>query len=258
MTSRGCPYNCSFCAQKHISLKFEQREPDKVVEEIIFHFNKFKIKDFAFYDDALFINKEKHIKPILRQLSDAKLPIRLHSPNGLFARDIDEELAILMYKSNFRTIRLSFETSNENRRKDMGNKISNEGMVSAVKNLMNAGYQSHDLDAYVIMGLPGQSLDEILESTIFVNNLGVQVKLASFSPIPKTRDFERAVSSGIISRDIDPLLTNKTIFPLKGPDIDYDTFRKVRIFSQMLNDAARRNLAPFANNAIGNSLKRIL
>jgi radical SAM superfamily enzyme YgiQ (UPF0313 family) len=258
MTSRGCPLNCSFCAQKHIAAKFTQRKPDKVVEEIIYHFKKYKVQNFAFYDDALFINKDKHIKVILGKLIEAKLPVQLHTPNGLFARDIDEELAMLMYKANYKTIRLSFETSNENRQKDMNNKISNEGMISAVHNLMKAGYSANEIDAYVIMGLPGQSLDEILESIIFVNNLGVQVKLASFSPIPKTKDFDRAVDSRKISKDIDPLLTNKTLFPLKGPDLDYDTFRKVRIFSHMLNDAAKKNVAPFANNLIGLSLRRIM
>jgi radical SAM superfamily enzyme YgiQ (UPF0313 family) len=258
MTSRGCPLNCSFCAQKHIAAKFSQRNPEKVVEEIISHYKKYKVQNFAFYDDALFINKDKHIKVILRNLIEEKLPIQLHTPNGLFVRDIDKELASLMYKANFKTIRLSFETSNENRRKDMNNKISNSGMISAVNNLVKAGYSANELDAYVIMGLPGQSLDEILESIIFVNNLGVQVKLASFSPIPKTKDFDRAVDSGKISKDIDPLLTNKTLFPLKGPDLDYDTFRKVRIFSHSLNEAAKKNVAPFANNPIGNSLRRIV
>jgi radical SAM superfamily enzyme YgiQ (UPF0313 family) len=258
MTSRGCPFNCSFCAQKHIATNFSQRNPIKVVEEIVYHYKKYKMKDFAFYDDALFINKDKHIKVILRKLIEAKIPIQLHTPNGLFARDIDEELARLMYNAGFKTIRLSFETSNEDRRKDMNNKISNDGMNNAVMNLVKAGYSASALDAYIIMGLPGQSLDEILESIIFVNNLGVQVKLASFSPIPKTLDFKRAVNSKIIREDIDPLLTNKTIFPLKGPDLDYETFRKVRIFSQLLNEAAKRDMAPFADNPIGNSLRRIV
>ncbi len=258
MTSRGCPLNCSFCAQKHIAAKFSQRRPEMVVDEIVYHYNKYKIQDFAFYDDALFMNKENHIKVILRLLIEAKLPIRFHTPNGLFARDIDAELAELMYQVNFKTVRLSFETSNENRRKDMYNKISNDGMISAVRNLTQAGYSPSELDAYVIMGLPAQSMDEILKSIIFVNNLGVQVKLASFSPIPKTRDFERAVESGKIKGDIDPLLTNKTIFPLKGPELDYDTFRSLRTFSHLLNDAAKKDMAPFADNMIGNGLKRIL
>lgn len=258
MTARGCPYNCSFCAQKSISTKFSQRDPEKVVEEVADRYNNFGVKDFAFYDDALFINKKRHIQPILQGIINIRLPIRLHTPNGLFAREIDEELAELMYRSNFKTIRLSFETSNESRRKDMFNKISNTGMKTAVRNLIGAGFKSSDLEAYVIMGLPGQSLDEILESIIYVNNLGVQVKLASYSPIPGTLDFQRAVKSGAIPEDIDPLLTNKTIFPLKDKLLDYDTYRNVRVLTQLLNETSQRNLSPFSDNKIGNSLRRII
>jgi radical SAM superfamily enzyme YgiQ (UPF0313 family) len=258
MTARGCPYNCSFCAQKQIAMNFSQRDPEKVVQELVYHYTKYRIRDFAFYDDALFVNKEKHINVILKRIIDTKLPLRLHTPNGLFARDIDEELALLLYRANTKTIRLSFETSNENRRQDMYNKISNEGMRNAVENLKKAGYKTSELEAYVIMGLPDQNLDEILESIVFINNLGVQVRLASYSPIPGTLDFRRAVERGLISDDIDPLLTNKTIFPLRNQDLDYDTYRRVRIFSQILNQAAQKSFAPFAKNTIGRSLRRIL
>ena len=258
MTARGCPFNCSFCAQKKVAMKFTQRDPDEVIKELEYHYKKYKLRDFAFYDDALFINKENHVKRILQGIIDYRLPIRFHTPNGLFARDVDEQLAMLMYQANFKTIRLSFETANERRQKDMNNKISNNGMRTAVKNLISAGYAARDIDAYVIMGLPGQSLDEILESIIFINNLGVQVQMASYSPIPGTLDFQRAVDSGLISEGIDPLLTNKTIFPLKNDTLDYETFRKIRIFSQILNDAARQGLALFARNNIGKSLSRVL
>ena len=69
---------------------------------------------------------------------------------------------------------------------------------------------------------------------------------------------EQNVRFGLISEDIDPLLTNKTLFPLKNNDLDYETFRKVRIFSQILNDAARKDFTPFARNNIGKSLRRVL
>ncbi len=66
------------------------------------------------------------------------------------------------------------------------------------------------------------------------------------------------IQSGLISEDIDPLLTNKTLYPLRNQELDYETFRKVRIFSHMLNEAAKKNMAPFAENAIGKSLRRLL
>lgn len=257
MTARGCPYDCSFCAQKQISTEFMQREPDKVVQEIISQSRKFRIIDFAFYDDALFINRDKHIKVIIKKIIEQDIPVRFHTPNGLFARYIDAELAELMYRAQFKTVRLSFETANENRRQDMYHKISNEGMTKAVEHLVNAGYDPIDLEAYVIMGLPEQELDEVISSIFFVNNLGVQVKLASYSPIPGTKDFECAVSKGIISPDIDPLLTNNSIFPLKKSATEYEAYRKIRKFAQVLNTKANRRLTPISDQQIGSILKSI-
>ncbi len=258
LTARGCPYNCSFCAQKLISMPFKQRNPDAVVEEIVHHYHKFKLRDLAFYDDALFINRDKHIKVILEKLIQKKLPLRLHSPNGLFANQIDPDLAELMYRANFKTVRLSFETSNENRRRDMSNKISNQGMIDAVNALIGAGFERRKLEAYVIMGLPDQGIDEILASAIFVNKLGLMIRLASFSPIPGTVDFDRAVQNGQIPQDIDPLLTNKTIFPLHGGLHSYEIFRKIRVFAQMLNNAALKNFSPFAEEPFLTGLQKVV
>lgn len=258
MTARGCPYNCSFCAQKKISMPFTQRNPQKVVDEMVSHYRRFKIRDFAFYDDALFIAKERHIQVILQKLIETRLPFRLHSPNGLFIRFIDQELADLMYRSNFKTIRLSYETSNESRWKDMYSKVSNQGMIEAVEHLKRAGFKAKQLEAYVIMGLPGQSLEEILASIIFVNNLGVIVRLASFSPIHGTVEFDRAVKNGLIPEDIDPLLTNKSIYPLANEVLTYETFRKIRKFASILNEAALNELALFSDDNIGTAVKKVV
>jgi radical SAM superfamily enzyme YgiQ (UPF0313 family) len=234
-----------------------QRNPDKVVEEIIYQSHKFQIQDFAFYDDALFINRDRHIKVILKKIIEQHTLIRFHTPNGLFACYIDAELAELMYQAHFKTVRLSFETINENRRQDMYDKISNKGMKKAVEHLVNAGYKASDLEAYVIMGLPEQEFEEVISSIFFVNNLGVQVKLASYSPIPGTKDFERAVAKGILSPDIDPLLTNNSIFPLKKSATEYETYRKLRSLAQMLNTMTKNNLTPFSEHQIGSMVKSI-
>lgn len=258
MTERGCPYDCSFCAQKKIAMPYTRRVPKKVVEEFKDRYRTFRLRDFAFYDDALFIHKEEHIQPILEGLIRTQLPLRLHSPNGLFARYVDKELAELMYKSNFKTIRISFETSNEARRKDMYSKVSNEDMIRAVGHLTAAGYRPKDLEAYVLMGLPEQTVSEVIASILFVHTLGVRVSLASFSPIHGTREFDKAVQAGLIPADIDPLLTNKSIFPLSGPHFSYETFRKIRTFAQILNEAAQRGLSLFTDEFIGTEVRQIV
>jgi hypothetical protein len=108
------------------------------------------------------------------------------------------------------------------------------------------------------MGLPQQELDEILKSMIFINNLGLQIRLASFSPIPGTRDFKKAVESGLLSGDVDPLLTNKSIYPLKNDRLDYTTFSKIRMLGQLMNEAAQKQFALFTDKNIGPVLNKVL
>lgn len=258
ITERGCPYDCSFCAQKKISMPYTRRSPENVIREFELHYQQFHLRDFAFYDDALFIAKETHVQIILESIIRQGLPLRLHSPNGLFARYVDKDLAELMFRANFKTVRLSFETSNETRRKDMYSKVSNEDMVNAVRHLTAAGYQPKDLEAYVMMGLPGQDPEEVIASILFVHALGVRVSLASFSPIHGTREFEKAVQMNLISVDIDPLLTNKSIYPLSNPDFKYETFTKIRTFTQVLNEAAQRELKMFSDSLIGSHVTKIV
>ncbi len=258
MTERGCPYDCSFCAQKKIAMPYTRRNPERVIEEFKDRYRTFQLRDFAFYDDALFIAKDRHIQPILESLIRTAMPLRLHSPNGLFAKYVDYELASLMYRSGFKTIRLSFETSNESRRADMYSKVTNDDMINAVAHLKQAGFKAKDIEAYVLMGLPGQQISEVIASVLFVHNLGVQVRLASFSPIHDTREFDKAVQAGLISADIDPLLTNKTIFPLSGNDFSYESFRKIRTFTQILNEAAQRELSLFTDPLLGADIRKIV
>jgi radical SAM superfamily enzyme YgiQ (UPF0313 family) len=258
MTARGCPYNCTFCAQKLISRPFTQRNSDNVIAEFKYHHHKFNLSDFAFYDDALFINKSSHINIILEKLIEKQLPLRLHSPNGLFANTIDSELADLMFRANFKTVRLSFETCNEERRKDMFSKVSNEGMIHAVNYLTEAGFKASELEAYVLMGLPNQSVEEIIASIIFVNNLGVKVRLASFSPIHGTVEFNRAVEEGFINKDIDPLLTNNSLFPLNSSDVKFELFQKIKKFSNTLNKLAEENKFLYKNCSIKSAVSNVM
>lgn len=216
MTTRGCPLNCAFCAQNIIAPPFQKRSVSNVVEELLKLSKDFDIKDYAFYDDALFVDRENHIKPLLREINELDTSWRFHTPNGLFARMIDDELAFLLRKSGFATVRLSFETSNEARRREMDLKVSNDHLVRAIEKLANAGYKRSDIEVYVLMGLPKQPKEEVIESIDFVHKLGATVRLASYSPIHRTADFEKAVECGLIDQSIDPLLTNKTIYTLAG------------------------------------------
>ena len=78
-TSRGCPYHCSYCASHIFNDKFRRRDPIKVVDEIEHWQKKSGVKNFSFYDDALLVNPEEMIIPLLARSPKKKfvLPVPL-------------------------------------------------------------------------------------------------------------------------------------------------------------------------------------
>uniref|UniRef100_A0A6M3INU1 Putative radical SAM superfamily protein n=1 Tax=viral metagenome TaxID=1070528 RepID=A0A6M3INU1_9ZZZZ len=58
LTSRGCPYKCTFCAQ---TCKFKMRKLDSVFKEIDFYKDKYGIESICFNDNTLNLNKNRFL-----------------------------------------------------------------------------------------------------------------------------------------------------------------------------------------------------
>jgi radical SAM superfamily enzyme YgiQ (UPF0313 family) len=213
VTAWGCPYRCTYCASHRLQPTFVRRPPSEVIEEITLCALS-GIRDLAFYDDALLLDAERHIVPVLEGIVRRGLKVRLHTPNGLHARAITPGLALLMRQAGFATVRLSLETVDTDRQQRTGDKVTTGHFARAVSHLQAAGFGPAHLGAYLLAGLPGQPLEEVEATVRFVQDLGVQAKLALFSPIPGTPDGDRALPPGA-----DPLLHNNTVYPyLLGPE----------------------------------------
>ncbi len=254
ITSLGCPFHCSFCASNLLFNSFIQRDTEQVIDEIRYFYSKRKVRNFAFYDDALLINQKKHLSVILTGVLKNDVRANFHTPNGIHPRELTLDLAQKMFKAKFETIRLSYETSNITRQKEMGFKVTDDALSDSVDFLEKAGYNRSDLGVYVIMGLPGQSVEEVLQSMLFVHSIGAKIFLSSFSPIPGTRDWKKSVDLYGLSEGLDPLLTNNTIYPLNRQDFTYTTFDKMRNFAKVLNFSLEQKI----NLIKTNELSRIM
>jgi radical SAM superfamily enzyme YgiQ (UPF0313 family) len=207
VTSWGCPYRCTYCASHRLQPTFVQRDAGAVVEEVS-ECAKRGILDFAFYDDALLAEGGRNLRAILQEVMARALKVRFHTPNGMHAAGITEDLAWLMKRAGVATVRLSLETVDPIRQEITGGKVTTGAFAQAISHLHAAGYGARELGAYILAGLPDQSLAEVEETVRYVHGLGVQAKLALFSPIPGTVDGDGALEPGV-----DPLLHNNTVYP---------------------------------------------
>jgi radical SAM superfamily enzyme YgiQ (UPF0313 family) len=236
ITSRGCPYRCTYCASHLLNPQgFRQRDPYRVAAEIEWCYAELGVHDFAFYDDALLVNAQKHIHVILDEVIARELDCRLHAPNGLHAELIDEGLAAKMFQAGFKTVRLGLESCDPEEQRRSGGKVTNEGFQRAVAALRAAGFKAADVTAYVMLGLPGQSIKEAEESIAFAHQCGAIVEVTLYSPIPGTAEWERAVRYWGLDPQADPLLHNESVYPLQSEVLDIEAFEMVKALARRGN-----------------------
>jgi len=227
-TSKGCPFQCSYCASQIIDKGYFRRDPQDVVEEINYWTTRYGVQHIAFYDDALLIGSRTHLVPILEGILSKGLRCDFHAPNGLHAREINEEVADLLFRTRFKTIRLGFETSNEKEQTETGGKVTNQEFQVAIRNLRKAGYSPQDIGVYLLVGMPGQRVNEAEESIAYSQELGVRPMLVEYSPVPGTPIFKKAMKLSSFDIQNEPLFHNNSILPCQWEGFSLTDYRKLR------------------------------
>ena len=213
MMSRGCPFSCAYCASGFLNPKHMARSPASVVAEIEFWHKKEGVVDFAFYDDALLVNAEKQMLPVLQEIVQKGLAVRFHTPNALHVREITQEVADFMFQAGFQTIRLGLETAAFDHRSTLDSKVTAHEFSTAVDHLKAAGFKKEQVGAYLLWGLPGQALEEVEESIKIVKKCGITPVIAHYTPIPHTGLWPKAVASSRYDLQADPVFSNNAVMP---------------------------------------------
>ncbi len=188
-----------------------ERSYENIFNEISLMHKKFRTEHFIIFDDAFLVNKKKRFQKVF-ELVIKNLNVNFHTPNGIHAREIDKETAGLLFDSGFKTIRLSFESTDIKILEKSSGKVNVKEMSEAVRNLENAGFKKRDIECYLLFGIPGQSITELERSIRYVKGLGIIPRLSLYSPVPGTIEFSELQRKGIISKNLNLYETNKIYF----------------------------------------------
>lgn len=232
LTSRGCPYKCTYCASNLLGGRFRQRTPENVVDEIYFWHKHFGVSQFAIYDDALLVNPEEMAVPMLKEIIRRRLACHFHCPNGLHISRITPELSKLMRMAGFDTIRFGFESSSTMTQVSTGGKVNNDQLKAAVRHLTEAGYRSEDIGIYILCGLPGQEAAEVRESIRYVQYHGARPIIAEYSPIPGTLLWESAVKASCFDLRGEPLFHNNSLLPCRNEKLTPEMHQELKMMAR--------------------------
>jgi len=193
-TSRGCPFNCTFCSSSLIfGKKFRARSPKNVVDEVEEFVEQYKSNHIEFVDD-LFIFDKKRVKEICRELKERGLDVlwvcsaRVDTVDGEIFKVIRDAGCIMVY--------LGVESGVQRVLNLMRKGIKVEQSVRAVKLAKEAGLQ---VVASFVLGIPGETWEEAMETIRFAKKLDpdfVQFSLAT--PFPGTELYRVAKEEGLL------------------------------------------------------------
>jgi radical SAM superfamily enzyme YgiQ (UPF0313 family) len=204
-----------------------RRDPESVVAEIRHWKEKFGVTDFVFYDDALLIDAKNHADRIFEGVIRLGLEVRFHTPNAVHIREITQKTARLMFEAGVKTLRLGLETVDFEHR-EIDRKVREDEFTRAVSYLKEAGFTKDHVGAYLLVGLPGQSVETVESSIHTVKQTGITPIPAYYTPIPKTRLWEAAVAASRYDLAADPVYTNNAIQPCQFGDFDWNAMTRLK------------------------------
>lgn len=190
-TSRGCPWDCNYCAARSLnggSNKMRSRTPEDVLDEIEDKMERFGIRHFGFYEDNA-LALRGHLQSVLELIIERGHKLHLYAPEGFETRMLTEDLLRVMKLVGFRKIHLPFEALkvdtniNWNRRH-----ASTASFDRALQAAINAGFKprTEEINAFVLFGLPDDSLEDILDSVTYVHHTVGSIIPMLFTPVPGT------------------------------------------------------------------------
>ena len=197
--SRGCPYQCIFCASKKIwGLRVRYRSIENIIQEIKEKKEKYGIDLFNFNDDSFTIRKEEVMK-FCNTLIREKIKINWKSDTRVNL--VDFELLKKMKESGCVQISMGIECGNDKMLKYVKKGITVEQVVKAFEIANKLGIGTL---AYFMIGFPNETKEDIEDAI----NLMKKVKPSHpcwsiVTPYPGTELYEICMREGLIQENID-------------------------------------------------------
>lgn len=215
LTSRGCPYRCTYCAG-HLTTGYNIRfrSIEKVLEEIEMLYHDYGVREIHIIDDNFTFRRERAVK-FCNGILERGLDISLTFPNGVRLDTLDEELLRLLKKAGCYSITLGIESGSQKILNDMKKSLKLETIEEKVALINNVGI---DIMAFFIVGYPTETRETILETIEFAKRLKIKrAHFSTFLPLPNTEATKILIRDGVIKEiNYDTLFYTKAPLPPKG------------------------------------------
>ncbi len=206
ISSRGCPWVCSFCSQNLFWAKTIVRDPALVVDEMRVGLEQYGVRFFAFYDANFPVSRGYGLK-LCRELQRSGLPARgVRFLTEARVEIFDDELIEAMGEAGCRVLMFGIESGSDRVRATIDKAAPVPNIEHVVRTCRKHGIYTMGL---FLLGLPSERREDALETVSLARRLDLDVaKFNVVVPYPGSPLFEQFVDpSSIREEDFDRIAT---------------------------------------------------
>ena len=191
ITTRGCPSLCTFCDNNIFGRKYRKRSAENIVEEIKLLRKNYQVREIAFVDDTLLIDK-KRIYKLFELLEQEKIEIDWTCMSRINNVDYDF-LSFVKAKGGWH-ISFGIESGDEGILKTIKKNISIEKAREVIEDCHKLGIRTK---GFFIIGHPTESLETLNKTIKFACELKLDDIVATINtPIPGSLQYAEAEKYG--------------------------------------------------------------
>ena len=186
LTSRGCPFNCSFCAARIVSgKKYRMHSAEYVLEEMQMLKKKYEVRQLIITDDTFTLNHAR-LEKICKGMIDKKFGLAWFCFSQVTT--VDKDILALMKKAGCYSIGFGIESADEAILQKMGKPIAPEKAKEAVMTANSLGIKTQ---AFYILGSYGETKEQMERTIKFSQEVNAILTFYNMLvPFPGTKDFD--------------------------------------------------------------------
>ncbi|MDM7991788.1 MAG: radical SAM protein [Candidatus Fermentibacter sp.] len=182
LTTRGCPYHCTFCAGFRVTGRSLRHRPLRMVwDEIELLRTRFGVREIHIEDDNFTFDRD-YAMAFCEEAAARNTGLLFSTPNGVRLDRLDPGLLSAMKRAGWYVIHCGIESGSDRILAGVRKATDTASIRSAVRMIRDAGLPAA---GYFILGLPGETRQEMLQTISFAKDIGLAwAHFAAFLPIP--------------------------------------------------------------------------
>ncbi len=198
VTSRGCPFLCTFCASGvMMGRKLRMRSVNNVISEMKLLYDYYGIREFHILDDNFTFNPER-VKDFCDKIKESRMKFSLSFPNGVRLDTLDKEMLELLHEIGVYAFTVGIESGSPKILRAMKKKLTPEVIEEKINLINEAGIEP---SGFFIVGFPGETREDIKQTIEFAKKLKIKrAHFSNFLPLPGTCETEKLKSEGKLGK----------------------------------------------------------